>query len=142
VDGPIIRRLQVDEIPAMQVLRREVLTSDPLAFGATAEDDVALDSAFATRSLSDPSTAAIFAAFVASTPVDMVGLARMPREKIKHRALSRPRHPPPDGSTNGPGSWCGVVSHTRWRGAGRSSTKTIWCWPWLPTMRADPVGPW
>jgi RimJ/RimL family protein N-acetyltransferase len=87
VTSPIIRRLQVDEIPAMQVLRREALTSDPLAFGATVEDDVALDAVFATRSLSDPSSAAIFAAFAARAPVGMVGLARMTREKIKHRAL-------------------------------------------------------
>ena len=71
----------------MQVLRREALASDPLAFGATAEDDPALDSAFATRSLSDPSSAVIFAAFVARAAVGMVGLARMPREKVRHRAL-------------------------------------------------------
>ena len=87
VDRPIVRRLQIDEIPAMQVLRRAALTSDPLAFGATIEDDLALDTAYAERSLADPSTSAIFAAFVARTPVGMVGLARMPREKIKHRAL-------------------------------------------------------
>jgi RimJ/RimL family protein N-acetyltransferase len=87
VTGPIIRRLQVDEIPAMQVLRREALTDDPLAFGATVEDDSALDTSYAERSLADPSSAAIFAAFVARAPVGMVGLVRMTREKIKHRAL-------------------------------------------------------
>ena len=87
MERSVVARLQVDKIPAMQVLRREALASDPLAFGATVEDDVALDTAFATRSLSDPSSAAIFAAFVSGTAVGMVGLARMPREKVKHRAL-------------------------------------------------------
>jgi len=87
VDRPIVRRLHLDEIPAMQALRREALAGDPLAFGATVDDDLALDSIAAKRSLSDPSTATIFAAFVAGTPVGMVGLVRMPREKIKHRAL-------------------------------------------------------
>ena len=87
VDRPTVRRLQIDEIPAMQMLRREALTRDPLAFGATVEDDLALDTSYAERSLADPSSAAIFAAFAARAPVGMVGLARMPREKIKHRAL-------------------------------------------------------
>jgi RimJ/RimL family protein N-acetyltransferase len=87
MDRPIIARLQVDQIPAMQALRREALTSDPLAFGATVDDDLALDTAYAERSLADPSSAAIFAAFVARAPAGMVGLVRMPREKIKHRAL-------------------------------------------------------
>jgi RimJ/RimL family protein N-acetyltransferase len=87
MDTPIVRRLAVDDIPAMQALRREALTSEPLAFGATVEDDLALDTAHARRSLADPTTAAIFAAFAAHAPVAMVGLVRMPREKIKHRAL-------------------------------------------------------
>src|SRR5262249_12239265 len=87
VDRPIIARLAVHQIPAMQQLRREALTSDPLAFGATVEDDLALDTAYVERSLADPSTNAIFAAFVAHTAVGMTSVVRMTREKVKHRAL-------------------------------------------------------
>src|SRR5262249_29910019 len=61
--------------------------SDPLAFGAAAEDDLALDTAHAERSLADPTTAAIFAAFASHAPIGMVGVVRMTREKVKHRAL-------------------------------------------------------
>src|SRR5215467_14055596 len=87
MDPPVVRRLAVDEIPAMQALRREALASEPLAFGATPEDDLALDTAHAERSLADPTTAAIFAAFASGAPIGMVGIVRMTREKIKHRAL-------------------------------------------------------
>jgi len=87
MEMPVVRRLAVDEIAAMQALRREALASEPLAFGATAEDDLALDTAYAERSLADPATAAIFAAFVSRAPVGMVGVVRMTREKVKYRAL-------------------------------------------------------
>jgi RimJ/RimL family protein N-acetyltransferase len=87
VDTPIVRRLAVEEIAAMQALRREALAAEPLAFGATVQDDLALDTAHVERSLADPSTAAIFAAFAARAPVGMVGLVRMTREKVQHRAL-------------------------------------------------------
>jgi RimJ/RimL family protein N-acetyltransferase len=87
VHRPIVRRLRVEEIPAMQALRREALGSEPLAFGATAEDDLALDTAHVERSLAESSSAAIFAAVAAGTPVGMVGLVRMTREKVRHRAL-------------------------------------------------------
>jgi RimJ/RimL family protein N-acetyltransferase len=87
METPIVRRLAVDEVAAMQALRREALASEPLAFGATAEDDLALDTAHAERSLGDPATAAIFAAFVSGAPVAMVGVVRLTREKVEHRAL-------------------------------------------------------
>lgn len=82
----IIRQLQSDEIPEMQRLRRDALESEPLAFGATVEDDPALDSAFVARSISDPSSAAIFVAFVSGTAVGMAGVVRQTRQKIRHRA--------------------------------------------------------
>jgi len=87
MEAPVVRRLAVDEIVAMQALRREALASEPLAFGATTEDDLALDTAHAERSLADPATAAIFAAVASRAPVAMVGVVRMTREKVKHRAL-------------------------------------------------------
>jgi RimJ/RimL family protein N-acetyltransferase len=70
----------------MQALRREALALDPLAFLATEEDDFALDRAFVERSISRPDGDAIFAAFVAETPVGMVGVVRQTRRKIAHRA--------------------------------------------------------
>jgi RimJ/RimL family protein N-acetyltransferase len=87
MDPSIARRLAVGEIPAMQALRREALASEPLAFGATAEDDLALDTAHAERSLADPTTAAIFAAFASGVPIGMVGVVRMMREKVRHRGF-------------------------------------------------------
>jgi GNAT superfamily N-acetyltransferase len=81
-----VRRLESIDIARMQTLRREALAAHPLVFAASAEDDLALDSAFVERSLSSPITSAIFGAIEADYWAGMVGVYRHEERKTCHRA--------------------------------------------------------
>jgi GNAT superfamily N-acetyltransferase len=70
----------------MQKLRREALEVHPLAFAASAQDDLALDTAFVERSLSSPTTSAIFGAVENNQWAGMVGVYRHEGRKGNHRA--------------------------------------------------------
>lgn len=86
MERPVIGRLDVGEIPEMQRLRREALATEPLAFLATPEDDLALDAGFVARSIADPKASAIFVARGEGALVGMLGIVRETRVKSRHRA--------------------------------------------------------
>jgi ribosomal protein S18 acetylase RimI-like enzyme len=81
-----IRRLARIDIGEMQKLRREALELYPLAFSASAQDDLALDTAFIERSLQSSTTSAIFGAVENDQWVGMVGVYRHEGRKENHRA--------------------------------------------------------
>lgn len=80
-----IRRLVPADADAFMALRREALTREPLSFGASPEDDRALDPNFVHRALdaaaSDPTYGAFAPALVGS-----VGLYRPDEKKAAHKA--------------------------------------------------------
>ena len=82
-----IRCLQPDDADALIVLRREALSSEPLAFGASLEDDRTLSPDFLRASLADGDSFAIIGAFDADTVVGMAGVMRMEKVKARHRAM-------------------------------------------------------
>lgn len=82
----LIRRLASIDIAAMQRLRREALESHPLAFSASAEDDLKLNPSFAERCLSSPARSAIFGAVEDDRWLGMVGVYRVEGRKENHRA--------------------------------------------------------
>ena len=82
-----VRVLEPDDAPALVALRREALTSDPLSFGASVEDDRGLSLEQMRASLGHIASSAIFGAFDGGTLVGMVGLTRVERVKTRHRAM-------------------------------------------------------
>ena len=82
-----VRALAPDDAPALVVLRREALTTDPLSFGASLEDDRGLSIEQMRASLASPASAAIFGAFDGDVLVGMVGVRREDRVKVHHRAM-------------------------------------------------------
>ena len=90
-------------------LRREALETNPLAFGASLQDDKALSAEFLRTSLADPQTSVIMGLFDGEDLVGMVGVVRGTQVKRRHRA----------------GIWGMYVSpRARGRGAGRRLLET------------------
>jgi GNAT superfamily N-acetyltransferase len=84
--GSSVRRLQPDDAPALASLRRQALDGDPLAFGASPDDDRLLDTDFARAMLGDPREHAIFGLFLGADLAGMVGILRDTRRKRRHVA--------------------------------------------------------
>jgi GNAT superfamily N-acetyltransferase len=84
--GSSVRRLQPDDAPALASLRRQALDGDPLAFGASPDDDRLLDSDFTRAMLGDPREHAIFGLFLGSDLAGMVGVLRDLKRKRRHVA--------------------------------------------------------
>jgi RimJ/RimL family protein N-acetyltransferase len=82
-----VRALEADDAPALVVLRREALTTDPLSFGSSVDDDRALSVDNVRESLASPARAAIFGALDGAALVGMVGVMRNTAVKTRHRAL-------------------------------------------------------
>ena len=100
-----VRRLGTEDATAYTAVRREALLSDPLAFGASIEDDFALDADFVRRSLGDEREQAVFGYFEGDRLRGIVGLLRAAKLKQRHGATI----------------WGMYVStETRRRGAGRA----------------------
>ena len=70
---------------SLVALRRESLESQPLAFGASTEDDRGLSLEFVQASLAD-SEQAVFGAFEGDLLTGMAGVVRASRVKIRHKA--------------------------------------------------------
>jgi RimJ/RimL family protein N-acetyltransferase len=82
-----VRALAVQDAGAAIALRREALTAEPLAFGSSLEDDPGLTLPAMRGSLARRDGFALLGAFEESELVGMVGLLRLERVKLRHRAL-------------------------------------------------------
>jgi RimJ/RimL family protein N-acetyltransferase len=82
-----IRRLRTEDAPALMVLRREALETEPLAFGSSPVDDRANSPGFVQAMLSDVQEQAVFGCFDASGRlIGMIGVVRASRIKERHKA--------------------------------------------------------
>ena len=81
-----VRRLGTADARALMTLRRAALTSEPLAFVASVEDDVGLVAASVERFLADRDEQAVFGAFEGDELVAMIGVVRAAKTKQRHRA--------------------------------------------------------
>ena len=84
--GSPVRRLLPDDAPALASLRRQALEGDPLAFGASVEDDRLLSLDFTRAMLADPREHAIFGLFLGADLAGMVGVMRDPKRTRRHTA--------------------------------------------------------
>jgi cytosine deaminase len=82
-----VRPLRPEDAGGLVSLRREALETDPLAFGASVEDDRGLSPDLVRSSLSDDREQAIFGCFDADGLAGMVGVARLSRVKQRHTGL-------------------------------------------------------
>ena len=85
--GVDVRRLRVEDAAALVSLRREALETDPLAFGASIEDDRGLDLDLVRSSLADVGEQAVFGGFDGERLAGMVGVARASRVKQRHAGI-------------------------------------------------------
>ena len=81
-----VRALEPGDAPAVVVLRREALTSSPLAFAASHEDDRALSIEFVRTALADAASSAMFGAFDEAALVGMAGVHLLDKVKLRHKA--------------------------------------------------------
>src|SRR5262249_37430088 len=65
-------------------LRREALEAEPLAFGASPEDDLGLSLEFVQRVLTDDREQAVFGCFEGDALAGMVGVMREGKRKRRH----------------------------------------------------------
>jgi GNAT superfamily N-acetyltransferase len=82
-----VRRLAPSDADEVIALRREALSSQPLAFGASLDDDRTLAPDLLRASLADADNSAIIGAFDAGALVGMAGVFRMEKLKTRHRAM-------------------------------------------------------
>ncbi|HEX6904132.1 MAG TPA: GNAT family N-acetyltransferase [Thermoanaerobaculia bacterium] len=81
-----IRPLVPAEVAPLIALRKEALEANPLAFGASLQDDKTLSPEFLRTSLADPQTSVIVGLFDGADLVGMVGVVRGTQMKRRHRA--------------------------------------------------------
>jgi len=82
-----VRALEPDDAQALIALRREALSSAPLAFGSSLEDDRGLSLEFIRSSLANVSNFAVLGAFEGEALVGMAGIIRLEKLKSRHRAM-------------------------------------------------------
>ena len=85
--GINVRRLGVEDAAALVSLRRQALETDPLAFGASMEDDRGLDLDLVRSSLADIREQAVFGCFDGADLAGMVGVIRAPKIKQRHAGI-------------------------------------------------------
>lgn len=98
-----IRRLSVADADAWARCRHQALTEHPLAFGATAPDDLASLAEIA-RSRVERADSAILGAFDADRLVGIVGLRREPGPKEGHKAYLWGMYVRPEARNRGVGA--------------------------------------
>jgi len=81
-----IRRLRAADADALVVLRREALETDPLAFGASADDDIGLVRESVRTFLGDHDEQAVFGQYDGADLIGMIGLIRASKVKERHKA--------------------------------------------------------
>jgi RimJ/RimL family protein N-acetyltransferase len=82
-----IRALEPDDAPAVIALRREALSTSPLAFGASLDDDRGLSLESMRSSLASVAGFAVLGAFEGEALVGMAGILRLEKLKSRHRAM-------------------------------------------------------
>ena len=82
-----IRCVEPGDADAVMALRREALSSEPLAFGASLDDDRTLSPDLLRASLADTGNSAIVGAFEGDALMGMAGVFRMEKVKARHRAM-------------------------------------------------------
>jgi RimJ/RimL family protein N-acetyltransferase len=82
-----VRCLEPHDADALMALRREALSSEPLAFGASLDDDRTLSPDLLRASLAAADNSAIIGAFDGHALVGMAGVFRMDKLKARHRAM-------------------------------------------------------
>ena len=98
-----IRRLGTADATALIALRREALETEPLAFGSSPADDVALVIESVRRFLGDRETQAVFGQFNGSDLVGMIGLVKAAKVKLCHKATIWGTYVQPRGRNKGVG---------------------------------------
>jgi GNAT superfamily N-acetyltransferase len=83
---PNVRRLRPEDAASFVVLRREALESQPLAFGASVDDDRRLSVEFVRGFLTDGQEQAVFGAFEGGQLRGVAGIFRESRVKQRHKA--------------------------------------------------------
>jgi ribosomal protein S18 acetylase RimI-like enzyme len=81
-----IRRLRPEDAACLVSLRREALETDPLAFGASIDDDRGLSLEFVRSALADHQEQAVFGYFEGDSLSGMVGVIRASVVKRRHTA--------------------------------------------------------
>ncbi len=81
-----IRRLRPADVTDLVPLRREALETDPLAFGASTDDDRGLSPDLVRTALADEDEQAIFGYFEGGALAGMVGVIRASKTKQRHTA--------------------------------------------------------
>jgi GNAT superfamily N-acetyltransferase len=84
---PDIRRLSAGDADALVALRREALEAEPLAFAASAEDDMALSRESVVAFLGDSENQVVFGQFDAARLIGMIGLFRAAKVKQRHKGM-------------------------------------------------------
>lgn len=79
-----VRRLRVEDAASLVSLRREALEADPLAFGASIDDDRGLSLELVRTSLADHEEQAVFGCLEGDRPIGMVGVTRASKVKRRH----------------------------------------------------------
>jgi len=114
-----IRRLRPEDAAALASLRREALTSDPLAFSASTEDDRALSLDFVRSALADDQEQAVFGKFEGADLTGMVGVIRASGVKQRHKGTIWGMYVVPRARNNGVGRALleAAIDHARsWSG--------------------------
>src|SRR5512143_1345489 len=82
-----VRRLRPEDAESLVALRREALVEEPLAFGASIDDDRGLSLDFVRTALADDQEQAVFGHFEGTSLTGMVGIIREARVKRRHQAV-------------------------------------------------------
>ncbi len=99
----MIRPLQPEDAAILVALRREALETDPLAFGASIDDDRGLSLEFVRGALRDDQEQAVFGYFEGGRLAGMVGLLRAAALKRRHTAVIWGIYITPSARTKGVG---------------------------------------
>jgi ribosomal protein S18 acetylase RimI-like enzyme len=115
-EGVTVRRLEPEDAEAFRAIRLEGLRLHPEAFGATLEEEQALDLAEFARRLAPPPPGAVFGAFEAGALHGIAGLIRYAdAARLRHKATVWGMHVLPEARARGLGKalLAALAAHAR-----------------------------